>query len=38
MHQNYPRDILMIRRGDLEDEGIEFSRAPAAEPVDKLAA
>ena len=38
MHQNYPRDILMIRRGDLEDEGIEFSRAPVAEPADKLAA
>jgi monooxygenase len=38
MHQNYPRDILMIRRGDLEDEGIEFSRAPVADTRDRLAA
>ncbi len=38
MHQNYPRDVLMIRRGELEDEGIEFSRAPAADRADKLAA
>src|SRR3712207_774548 len=26
LYQNYPRDILMLRRGDLEDEGVEFSR------------
>jgi monooxygenase len=38
MHQNYPRDILMIRRGDLEDEGIEFSRATVADTPDRLAA
>jgi cation diffusion facilitator CzcD-associated flavoprotein CzcO len=38
MHQNYPRDILMIRRGDLEDEGIEFSRAPVADAPERLAA
>jgi monooxygenase len=25
LHQNYPRDILMLRRGALEDEGMEFS-------------
>ncbi|HEV3485076.1 MAG TPA: NAD(P)/FAD-dependent oxidoreductase, partial [Vicinamibacterales bacterium] len=38
MYQNYPRDILMIRRGPIEDEGMEFSRAPAAEPSERLAA
>jgi monooxygenase len=27
MYQNYPRDIHMVRRGPLEDEGIEFSRS-----------
>ena len=31
MYQNYPRDILMIRRGALEDEGIEFGRVPVAD-------
>jgi monooxygenase len=25
LHQNYPRDIRMLRRGPLEDEGVEFS-------------
>jgi cation diffusion facilitator CzcD-associated flavoprotein CzcO len=25
LHKNYPRDILMLRHGGLEDEGIEFS-------------
>jgi len=38
MHQNYPRDILMIRRGEIEDEGVEFSRAPVADKRDRLAA
>jgi hypothetical protein len=32
MYQNYPRDIRMMRHGPLEDEAIEFSRAPAPEP------
>jgi cation diffusion facilitator CzcD-associated flavoprotein CzcO len=27
LHQNYVRDVLMLRRGPLEDEAIEFSRA-----------
>jgi monooxygenase len=27
LHQNYPRDILMLRRGPLQDQGIEFSNA-----------
>ncbi len=31
LHQNYARDILMLRRGPLEDDAIAFSRAaPAA--------
>jgi cation diffusion facilitator CzcD-associated flavoprotein CzcO len=25
LHQSYPRDIRMLRRGPIEDEGIEFS-------------
>ncbi len=29
LHQNYPRDVLMMRHGSLEDEGMRFSRAPA---------
>jgi hypothetical protein len=38
MFQNYPRDILLVRRGELEDEGMEFARAPAAKAPDRLAA
>ena len=34
LHQNYPRDVLMLKRGTLEDEGIAFSRAGT--PVDRL--
>jgi monooxygenase len=30
MHQNYPRDVLLMRYGSLEDEGVRFTRAPAA--------
>ncbi|MGB6165919.1 MAG: NAD(P)/FAD-dependent oxidoreductase [Pseudonocardiaceae bacterium] len=29
LHQNYPRDVLMMRHGSLEDEGMRFTRAPA---------
>ena len=32
LHQNYPKDVLMFRRGDLDDEGVEFGRAPARVP------
>jgi monooxygenase len=32
LYQNYARDILMLRRGALEDEGMEFSKAGS--PVD----
>jgi hypothetical protein len=28
LHQNYGRDLLMLRRGEIEDEGIEFHRRP----------
>jgi monooxygenase len=39
LYQNYARDIMMLRRGSLEDDGIEFSRpAPSAAPAEKLAA
>jgi monooxygenase len=31
LHQNYMRDIRMFRYGPLEDEAMDFSRAPAAE-------
>jgi monooxygenase len=30
LYQNYPRDILLLKRGALEDEGIEFAAAAAA--------
>jgi monooxygenase len=38
MYQNYPRDIMMMRRGPLEDDAIEFSRgsAPAVESAEPL--
>jgi monooxygenase len=39
LYQNYARDVLIMRRGPLEDEGIEFSNRPApAEPAEPLAA
>jgi cation diffusion facilitator CzcD-associated flavoprotein CzcO len=28
--QNYPRDVLLMRHGSLEDKGVRFTRAPAA--------
>jgi cation diffusion facilitator CzcD-associated flavoprotein CzcO len=31
LYQNYPRDIGLLKRGPLQDEGIEFSRAPSKE-------
>jgi monooxygenase len=39
LRQNYPLDIRLLRRGPLEDEGIEFSRppAPAETPREPLA-
>ncbi|MCW2982702.1 MAG: flavin-binding family monooxygenase [Conexibacter sp.] len=39
LYQNYARDIMMLRRGPLEDEGIEFTRAtPQAAAAEPLAA
>jgi cation diffusion facilitator CzcD-associated flavoprotein CzcO len=39
LHQNYPRDVLLLRRGPVADEGIVFSsNGRVAEPVEKLAA
>jgi cation diffusion facilitator CzcD-associated flavoprotein CzcO len=32
LHQNYVRDIALLRRGPLEDEGIAFTRAGAVAP------
>lgn len=29
LHQNYLKDVRLMRRGPLEDEGITFTRAPA---------
>jgi cation diffusion facilitator CzcD-associated flavoprotein CzcO len=40
LHQNYARDVMMLRLGSIEDEGLELSRvgAPAAAPEPQLAA
>jgi cation diffusion facilitator CzcD-associated flavoprotein CzcO len=39
LYQSYIRDVLMMRRGALEDEGIEFSNPSApAQPAEPLAA
>lgn len=38
LHQNYIRDVRMLRRGELEDDGMEFSVARASEAELKLAA
>jgi len=32
LHQNYARDVVMMRRGALQDEGIAFSAAPLPAP------
>lgn len=31
-YQNYPRDVLVLRHGPLEDEGVRFTRATAGVP------
>jgi cation diffusion facilitator CzcD-associated flavoprotein CzcO len=39
LYQNYARDIVMLRRGALEGDGLEFTAgAPAVEPAERLAA
>jgi monooxygenase len=30
LHQNYVRDIQLFRRGELDDEGVRFERAPVS--------
>jgi cation diffusion facilitator CzcD-associated flavoprotein CzcO len=32
LHQNYPRDVLLLRHGRLEDEGMRFTRVPGPRP------
>jgi hypothetical protein len=29
LHQNYPRDVRMLRRGPVDDSGVRFSRVPS---------
>ncbi len=29
LHQNYPRDVRLLRHGPLEDDGVRFTRVPA---------
>jgi len=31
LYQNYPRDLLMLRHGRLDDEGVRFDRVPVAD-------
>jgi cation diffusion facilitator CzcD-associated flavoprotein CzcO len=33
LHQNYPRDLLLMRRGSVADEGVRFSSPPVARAV-----
>ncbi|MEU7957472.1 flavin-containing monooxygenase [Micromonospora humida] len=33
LHQNYPRDVVLMKHGRLVDEGVRFSRATADTPV-----
>jgi cation diffusion facilitator CzcD-associated flavoprotein CzcO len=39
LHQNYPRDLRLLRYGPIEDDALEFSRLrPAVDAVDRVAA
>jgi monooxygenase len=31
LYQNYPRDVRLLKHGELQDDGIAFSRAPSPE-------
>lgn len=31
LYQNYPRDVHLLKRGEIQDEGVRFSRAPSKE-------
>ena len=37
LHQNYLRDVRLMRRGSLEDEGMTFQRVPAPTPEKAVA-
>ncbi|RGC66701.1 FAD-containing monooxygenase EthA [Micromonospora sp. MW-13] len=36
LHQNYPRDVLLMRHGRLADSGVRFSRAGTPSMTDRL--
>jgi monooxygenase len=38
LHQNYIRDVQLMRRGPLDDEGMTFQRPVAATPTQKAVA
>jgi len=38
LHQNYPRDVLLLKRGAIDDGSLEFLRAPAPAPGASAAA
>ncbi|HSD77370.1 MAG TPA: NAD(P)/FAD-dependent oxidoreductase [Solirubrobacteraceae bacterium] len=38
LHQNYARDVLMLRFGALEDEGVEFGPSPVGSSARRAAA
>ena len=38
LHQNYPRDVLLLKHGRVDDEGVEFSRVPGPKPASAPAA
>jgi monooxygenase len=39
LHQNYPRDVVLLRRGQIADEGIAFSsNGRVSKPAQKIAA
>ncbi len=37
LHQNYPRDVLLLKRGPIEDGSLAFARAPVRAPAEPLA-
>jgi monooxygenase len=37
LHQNYARDVVLLRRGPIDDGTLAFSRASAAAPAEPLA-
>jgi monooxygenase len=37
LHQNYPRDVVLLKRGPIDDGQLEFSRAPVRMSAEPLA-